>query len=61
MASPHEPGAHVVKFFAALVLLVGLVAALWLVDRDPVAGLVVYCALAALVCGLAAVSERRHV
>ena len=49
------------KFFAVLVCLVGLVAALWLVDRDPVAGLVVYCALAALVCGLAAVSERRHV
>ena len=48
------------KFFAVLVCL-GLVAALWLVDRDPVAGLVVYCALAALVCGLAAVSERRHV
>ena len=42
------------KFFALLVLLVGLVAALWLVDRDPVAGLVVYCALAALACGLAA-------
>ena len=48
------------KFFALLVCLV-LVAALWLVDRDPVAGLVVYCALAALVCGLAVVSERRHV
>ena len=44
-----------------VVLLVGLVSALWLVDRDPVAGLVVYCALAALVCGLAALSERRHV
>ena len=49
------------KLFAVLVCLVGLVAALWLVDRDPVAGLVVYCALAALVCGLAALSERRHV
>lgn len=49
------------KFFAVLVLLVGLVAALWLVDRDPAAGLVVYSALAALVCGLAALSERRHV
>ena len=42
------------RSFAVLVLLVGLVAALWLVDRDPVAGLVVYCALAALACGLAA-------
>ena len=49
------------KFIAVLVCLVGLVAALWLVDRDPVAGLVVYCALTALVCGLAALSERRHV
>ena len=47
--------------FTLLVCIVGLVAALWLVDRDPVAGLVVYCALAALVCGLAALSERRHV
>ena len=27
-------------------------AALWLVDRDPVAGLVVYYALAALACGV---------
>ena len=48
------------KFFAVLVCFVGLVAALWLVDRDPVAGLVVYRVLASLVCGLA-VSERRHV
>lgn len=49
------------KSFAVLVLLGGLLGALWLTDREPVAGLVVYCALAALVCGLAALSERRHV
>ena len=48
------------KFFAVLVCFVGLPAALWLVDRDPVAGLVVYCALAALVCGLAALAEVRR-
>ena len=45
------------KFFTLLVCFVGLVAVCGSASRQA-AGLVVYCALAALVCGLAAVSER---
>lgn len=47
------------KTFATAAIVLGLLLALVLVDRQPVMGLAIYTGLAGLLVGLAAISEER--